>query len=476
MSAGSRQEAVERPTTSVTRGNPDRVVIISDLHIGAGRQPDGQVDRLEHFHDDAEFEHLVDRLRRRAVRRGQRAELVLNGDVFDFVRTVRLPAGPAEVAEWRALLEESDVAAPAGALEAAEAGRFSRLQRRYGYDCAEHTSVWKLWLMSRGHPRFMAALARWCAAGLGLVVIRGNHDSEWAWPGARRALRVLLRRAGSGTLVPGQLRFRLHAYRRANLWIEHGNSIRWSTRTADLFTRGRSRRLMVPVGSLINRFVLNPLERLLDRTPNLPSSLRLKRLAATEPWRLSRRILANSVRALPAFAAASWRAWYNRAKDWLPARIGWLVASLVLILPLISNRIAGTLALGSGYARAGAAALAIAGPQLGLALVEVVAAVRDGTQLQARKYAVEQAAERSRRCGAGEPLVVLGHTHAPELRRIEGDNGAVVYANPGCWIESPDGEPAPRFVWCALQDGRYGHATVFELAGEELKCRTHLRI
>ncbi len=475
MTAGRKQEE-RRQTTEVARRNPDRILVISDLHIGAGHQPDGHVDRLEHFHEDRKLERILDRLQRRDERRGRRTELVLNGDVFDFVRVVRLPGSRAEVAEWRALLREAGVDAPEADLEAAEAGRFSRFQRRYGYDCSEHASVWKLWLMARGHPRVMEALARWCAAGHGLVVVRGNHDSEWAWAGVRRAFAVLLRAAGARALSPGQLRFRLHAYRRANLWIEHGHGMRWSTRTAAVFTPGRRPRLMIPVGSLINRYVLNPLERLLERTPGLPSSLHLKRLAASQRWRLWRGIMTNAVRALPAFIAASRHAWYQRARDWMPARIGGLIAAGVLVLPLVSDRLAGTLALHSGFARAGAAAVAIAGPQMGLALLEIAAAVRDGTRVQARHYALERAAARSRRCGRVRPLVVLGHTHAPDLQSWAGDGGDVVYANPGCWMEDPDGKAAARFVWCAFRRGRYGNVRVFEIEGEDSRCRTHSRI
>lgn len=468
-------EAAQEGTERVASGKPDRIIVISDLHIGAGIQPNGELDPLEHFYDDGRLATLIDRLGDGAARRGRRAELVLNGDVFDFVRVARLPRSTLEVEQWRALLEQVEVTAPPRALNDARAGRFSRAQRRYGYDCSEHASVWKLLLMARGHPATFGALARWCAAGHGLVIVRGNHDSEWAWPGVRRAMRTLLRRAGSGPLDPGQLRFRLHVYRRANVWIEHGHGMRWITRAHGVFTNKPQRRLIIPVGSLVNHFVLNPLERLLTRSPGLPSSVWLKRLATHDPWSLWRGIATSTVRSLPALLAASWRAWGRRARDWMPARIGGAVGAGVLLLPLISEKVAGSLALDSGYARGGAVVLALAGPQLGLALLEIAAAMRGGTTAQGRRYARGQIETWSRRHDPPTALVVLGHTHAPDLQEWEEDGRKVVYANPGCWMEDPGGEAAPRFFWCALRDGRYDRPRVLEIREQDGRCRTRFR-
>ncbi|MFP4623646.1 MAG: hypothetical protein ACLFRX_05655 [Gemmatimonadota bacterium] len=453
---------------------PERVVILSDLHIGAGRQADGRTDPLEHFHHDRELEALLDRVGGQAARRARRAELILNGDVFDFVRVFRLPASPAEVREWRSLLAAANVPIPVDTLRAAAAGRFSPIQRRYGYDCSEPASIWRLWLMARGHPRVLAGLARWCAAGHSLVVIRGNHDNEWAWPGVQRAFRILLARGGCLAIGPDQLRFRLHAYRRGNLWVEHGHFIRWSTRPPGVFAAGKPRRLIMPLGSVINRFVLNPLERLLDRAPGVPSSLHLKRLAKHQPWRLWLGVSRSALRSLPALAGATRRVWHHHARGFWPSYAGGGLGAAVLALPLLSHDLAASLALDSGYRRVGAAAVALTAPSLGAVLGEILSAARDTTRVQARGYALQRAGARAGRPDASERIVVLGHTHAPDLHRWKLDGGHVVYANPGAWMEDPGGQAAPRFFWCALRDGVYSRPRLLEIRAGGVRARSTL--
>jgi hypothetical protein len=102
------------PRASV-RSLPDRIIVVSDLHLGEGVDPVRGSVSGEHFFHDQEFEVWLDRLRQRAARRGRHVELVLNGDAFDFLRVVRLPETPQAVAEWRRLLAAARVRPLGGA-------------------------------------------------------------------------------------------------------------------------------------------------------------------------------------------------------------------------------------------------------------------------------------------------------------------------------------------------------------------------
>src|SRR5207248_1310881 len=76
---------------------PDRLIVVSDLHLGEGAAPVRGRISGEHFFHDREFASWLCRLKVRGVRRGRRLELVLNGDAFDFLRVIRLPDTPRRV-------------------------------------------------------------------------------------------------------------------------------------------------------------------------------------------------------------------------------------------------------------------------------------------------------------------------------------------------------------------------------------------
>src|SRR5207237_328477 len=139
----------------------------------------------------------------------------------------------------------------------------------------------------------------WCRAGHSVVIVRGNHDPEWAGPGGRRALLALLGRAGAGRLGAGQVRFRSRVHRRANVHIEHGHEVDWLTRAERDFSDAEPARLRLPFGSLISRYVLNVLERRVPPRAPLPPSGRLVEALHPQPWRLLPAIVTNALRAIP---------------------------------------------------------------------------------------------------------------------------------------------------------------------------------
>lgn len=453
---------------------PDRVLVMGDLHIGAGSRAGEAADPLEHFDLDDAFEQLLQRVLRGASRRGLHYALVLNGDVFDFVRTVRLPESAAELAAWRSLLQHAAVRAPAPELEAAARAGFSAFERRYGLDAGEAESAWKLLAMADGHPRVFAALAQWCNAGHELVLVRGNHDVEWAWPGVRRAFRALLQQHGGTPAAAGRVRFRMHYYRRLNLHVEHGHAIRWSTFVRGRLTHRGGRALRQPFGSFINRFVLNPVERLALRSPGVSASSHLKHQLRHERLRLWRGLLRHAFRAMPPLGRATWRIWHRQAHGWWPTRVGIALAALLLLSPLLAPALLDALPLRSVPTRMAAALLVLATPHLGLAFLETLAHVRDDTRRRARAH-VQRIVNGRRHGAAATRIVVLGHTHRPELARWEVAGASVVYANAGCWL--PEHEQAtglPRLVWCARQGDGYGRTRVLEFRGGA-GCRTRFR-
>src|SRR2546430_10138948 len=301
---------------------PDRLIVVSDLHLGEGASPvRGRVSG-EHFFHDREFASWLRRLKARGVRRGRRLELVLHGDAFDFLRVIRLPDTPRRAAGGRLLLRAAAVRCAPARLRAVAGGRFSLRERTFGLGSDEPSSVWKLGVIAAAHPGVFDALATWCRAGHSLVIVRGNHDPEWAWPGVRRALLALLRRAGAGPLRAGQVRFRSRVHRRANVHIEHGHEVDWRTPSERDFSDAEPARLRLPFGSLISRYVLHILERRVPPRSPLPPSGRLVEALHQQPWRLMPAIVTNALRAIPYIGLSGWKPWFERLLGWRPARGG----------------------------------------------------------------------------------------------------------------------------------------------------------
>jgi UDP-2,3-diacylglucosamine pyrophosphatase LpxH len=219
---------------------PDRLVlVISDLHIGA--------DPLDDFDEDIErhFVAFLDEWGRHAGN----VELVINGDLLDFVQ-----APPFKGAE----LED---------------------ETHYGTPLCftEEQSLQKLDAIATQHTAAFEALATFLAAGDGkhVTVMPGNHDADFYWPQVRSAFTRL---CGSNAAAAARLGFHLDpVYRPAgheHLWIEHGHQLdkvnaffaegaaRWSDRDPPIFVaRSGERRLYECIGTRFLIRYLNGLDK-----------------------------------------------------------------------------------------------------------------------------------------------------------------------------------------------------------------------
>jgi UDP-2,3-diacylglucosamine pyrophosphatase LpxH len=441
---------------------PDRLIVVSDLHLGEGNAPVRGGVSGEHFFYDREFATWLDRLTARAARRGRRLELVLNGDAFDFLRVVRLPDTPRSVTRWRRLLCGARVHCTRDRLRRAARGRFTLRERTFGFGTDEPSCVWKVGVIAAAHPRVFHAFAGWCRAGHALVIVRGNHDPEWAWPGVRRALLALLERAGAGPLRSGQVRFRPRVHRRANVHIEHGHEVDWLTRAERDFGDGRPTRLRLSFGSLISKYLLNVLERRVPPHTAVAPSWRLAQALRQQPWRLLPAIVTNAIRAIPFIGLAGWKPWFARLLAWRPARVCIAMSTAVLatvpLAPLVSNDL-------RGHSSTGVMAASLLGLGLPIAAFmtrQVAAEInREGLIRSVRRYA-RRLETTWRHSNPPRRYVVLGHTHRPEVCEWTVPGCAVVYLNPGAWVPREDG-PTARFVWLARRGGAYVRHRLFPL-------------
>lgn len=182
-----------------------RLIVVSDLHLGAG-------DRLDDFTDDEAFSTFVDHY----VLNGEPTELILAGDTLEFLQ-VRLPE-----------LDDDDYS------DAAAAARIA--------------------VIIRAHQPVFAALGRVVADERHqLTVLIGNHDFELHYPAAKALFATAL------GLTPDdpRLRFGL-TFHGDRIYIEHGNQFDGWNR----FVRfeGISEPFEVVRGTQLVKEVINELE------------------------------------------------------------------------------------------------------------------------------------------------------------------------------------------------------------------------
>lgn len=242
-------------------GGPENndLYVLSDLHLGEGWLPAHQrYSRLETFFYDKEFRNFIHAVLADQAERREKATLILNGDVFDFLAIVRLPT-------------ESELRFSGLRLSSAE--------QEFGLGSTEEKAVWKLDRILKGHPTFVLALAELLAAGHFLVLVRGNHDAELFWAAVQQRLLDVIAKtaeeeglAARGETLLTRVTFRQwFYYEPGRCYIEHGNQYEASNAMRYVlnpvlppeYHPQRHTQLDYPMGSLFVRYLYNKM-KLLD--------------------------------------------------------------------------------------------------------------------------------------------------------------------------------------------------------------------
>ncbi len=148
-----------------------RIIVVSDLHIGMGRIYGGKINYKEDFIYDTDFYDFL----RWWVNdsKGMEIELVLNGDIFDVIKSTH---------------------------------REGKVYKRDVFKFLDECIV--------GHKTFFEALRNFSFEGGKITYIIGNHDQAFASPDIQS---VLVEKTGVG------FNFIKRKYIQDGIWIEHGN-------------------------------------------------------------------------------------------------------------------------------------------------------------------------------------------------------------------------------------------------------------
>ncbi len=242
------------------------VFVVSDLHVASGKDAGGRFSGLENFFADAPFERFVRYCRNETAKRG--LILVINGDFVDFLRITEYPRTAEDYHEWRLLLEHVGIRRTVDELQASVTPR----EKIYGLKTHESKSIYRLSKAMRGHQQLFLGLARLIRDGARIVIVKGNHDLEWMWPGVRNHFRLALSRY-VGMIYEAQLPTILTDLVAPNVvfadksvaideavYIEHGHCYdKFSQVRGDAFLEG-GREINLPFGSFFNRYLINRVE------------------------------------------------------------------------------------------------------------------------------------------------------------------------------------------------------------------------
>ncbi|MGO9949692.1 MAG: hypothetical protein ACLPWG_22965 [Steroidobacteraceae bacterium] len=422
---------------------PSTVLIVSDLHLVFGRDPStGRYRENENFFSGGAFARAFQTLQPAG---SDQSLLVLNGDIFDFLRITGYPGEPPELEHWADLLARLGRSFTVAQLQ----NSINAKERKYGLRTDDYKSVWKLRQIEAGHGDFFDALASWLRVGGRLLILKGNHDLEFYWPLVQQAVRLFLVDHGASSLAATeQVTFADDYVQIANLYIEHGHQYDTECRVLGGPTLrghgGPPAELRYPLGSFVNRYIINTLEGLEPFFANTaPTSGVL--------WSLLRRHPLAVFRTL-------WGAWplVNKAARAARLRDGFgielFIASLLVPIVTIAALIGfvmwavtvrheswSTVASRWSISWSVLAAVALGFPYLvGLVrdLLPTRRPVADGHAFEDVFACGAYTGLKSRnRChGAHTLYAVLGHTHVQDVQALPAIDGMpTLYLNSGTW-------------------------------------------
>lgn len=169
-------------------------IVISDTHIGAGGEPEGN--KLEDFISDAEFVTWIHQLVDESNQQGIEMEFIINGDWIEFLQ---IPA--ADQFEPHRIYDAS-----------------------FYTDVSEEAALKRLEIAHEWHPSVFLGLSDFLNPGLPrrtLTILFGNHDPELVYPRVQERLREMLHATGAeANLVSFGPRY----YFQDGVYAEHGNA------------------------------------------------------------------------------------------------------------------------------------------------------------------------------------------------------------------------------------------------------------
>ena len=278
--------------------NGEEIFVVSDLHLASGRNCAGVYQGTENFFADDSFLRFINYANK--IKKTEKALLVINGDVFDFLRITDFPGKvkknrfskrfkqalklnflpkkkqqyiqdpEKKYKEWQEELEKIGIKKTKEELESS----ISKKEMKYGLKTNDYKTVYKLINIKKGHPAFFKALSKWMANGNKLLILKGNHDLEIYWLAVRNYIRLIIAEGianenGNKSIedmlekivLPGITFIDDSVVVDNDFYIEHGHRYDKFCMVLDNpVLKDNPSEINIPFGSFFNRYLLNRVE------------------------------------------------------------------------------------------------------------------------------------------------------------------------------------------------------------------------
>lgn len=428
------------------------ILVFSDVHLGADlvqhARPGAPTKTRASETRDRELVALIDWYRERPVKE-RPWRLVIAGDLVDFAGMSVTPS----VDELTTELNEEE--------------------RRHGLGSSADHTLAKLKHVASEHHAVFDALSRFVAEGHSLVIVRGNHDVELHWEPVKAAFRDLVASRGGAERVEFRDWF---YYEEGRVYIEHGHQYDSYCSYEHVLCPLRANdhsRSTPSLADVLLRYVVRPTMGMREGGHAAASAIDYVRFAAKLGLR---GLLGLGHRFVVAIGAllSLWREHATDAARWLreeherkmavlsEARqisLTKLRALALLQRPPVTRSIFRLLA-GVMVDRVAFAVIGVAlavfflaarwTPALGVGLLVALALLVPlawfWRKARGSIDTTEELRERAPHVVALLPtaFIVMGHTHIPEVRRM--NDQQATYVNLGGWHEEevePDARPEP---------------------------------
>jgi len=404
------------------------LIILSDFHISGGKLPgSGKYRPTENFFYDKEFGRFIDFL---IKTRGELPwKMIINGDFLDVIRLTDCPAKD-QFREWEDLLKSIGIDKEISESDVTEH------ERKFGLKTHEYKSVWKLDFIAKAHPEVFSSLGRFVADGNSLVLIKGNHDIEFCWPGFQELFVQILWRELQPKPTPAQaeaisnrISFIDEAYViEDSIYIEHGHQYEDITYLQSNLMPWDENQLFLPFGSFMNRYFLNKAEKVAPYLDNIkPPTAYLDAVIKSYPLKSIKQLLGILCLAKRVFRKKEYK--WDAIKlilkvlkyAFIPLTIIFLFA-LPLLFPAYKNFLLSIPLVGKYLANIKIGTVLSFLSILMPIILEILRRKRDLVTKAVEKIQAENSDKKLR-------YIILGHFHLCDRRQYE----SCTYLNCGSW-------------------------------------------
>ena len=447
----------------------EEIFVVSDLHIAAGKNYAGVYRGTENFFADEAFSRFLNYADK--INKSEKALLVINGDIFDFLRITDFPGKvkkvrlskrlkhiiklspikkPKEIPredvvdqykQWSHELEKLGIIKPHDELEKS----ISEKERIYGLKTDDYKTIFKLLLIKNGHHDFIGALSNWLKRGHKLIILKGNHDLELYWLAVRNYIRLMFAENIKGDSDKKNLESILKEIVLPNitfvddsieidndLLIEHGHRYDKYCFVLDNPELGNNTgQINIPFGSFFNRYLINRVELFFPYLDNVRPSGNILSMLMKENFALALKVLFQHIPFMIRTLFTNFRYvkfMFQKTALFFLAIVLPLILLIVLNIPLIKNIIGGVSTIQEG---GGLGAFLVAQSKnlfpllLSYLLSRFVAWAQLEEPSSLDKFAEETYKDSKYR------IITMGHTHNPGEYVFDDDKR---FYNTGTWI------------------------------------------